>query len=73
MLIKGKVIIIQRDNLCDMITHRELLLEIDHNYNDKELYNFETMAVLEKDKAPFEFDPYSNLNVNVVLRNWITS
>ena len=26
------------------------------------------MAVLEKDKAPLDFDTYSNLNVNIILK-----
>ena len=28
------------------------------------------MVVSKKDGASFNFDPYSNLNVNVVLRKW---
>ena len=43
---------------------------IEHNCNDEEIYNFETMSILENDKAPFDFDPYSNLNMNAILKKW---
>jgi len=52
------------------ITSKGLVLEIKHNRDDKELYNFETVTTLEKAKAPFNFDPYSNLNVNPILKKW---
>jgi len=44
--------------------------EIEHGHDDEELYNFEMMVVLEKDKVTFDFDPYSNLNVNDILKKW---
>jgi len=43
------------------------LLKIEHIHDGEELYNFKTIAALEKDKAPFDFDPYPNLNVNAIL------
>ena len=58
---------IKGDNLWAIITNKWLVLEIEHNCNEEELYNFETMVVLEKDRAR-DFDPYSNLNVNVILK-----
>jgi len=45
-------------------------LEVEHSRNDEELYNFKAIAVLEKDQAPFDFDPRSNLNVNGILKKW---
>jgi len=47
---------------------KELLSEIECNYNDKEPYNFKIVAVIEKDQALFDFDPYSNLNMNAICR-----
>jgi len=69
-LIKQQVVTIVGDNLCAIITDKGLVLEINHNCNDEELYNFEMMAVFETDKVPFNFDPYSNLNVNDILKKW---
>ncbi|KAJ8422214.1 hypothetical protein Cgig2_032931 [Carnegiea gigantea] len=68
ILIKGHVITIEEDNLCVTITNKGLVLEVEYNRNDEELYNFETMAFLEKDKAPLDFDPGSNLNMNDILK-----
>jgi len=56
--------------LLAIITYKNPMLEIDHNRNDEEFYKFETEIVLEKDKLPFDFDPYSNLNVNAILTKW---
>jgi len=46
----------RRAHLHVIITNKGSVLEIEHNHNDKELYNLEIMAVLEKDQAPFNFD-----------------
>jgi len=43
------------------VINKGLVLEIEHNYNDE-------VTVLETDQAPFDLDPYSNLNVNAFLR-----
>jgi len=48
------VVIIEGDNLCATITNKGQVLEIEHNCNDEELYNFEIVVVLEMDKAPFK-------------------
>ena len=68
MLIKGQVVTIKKDDPCAIITNKAPVLEIEHNRNDEELYNFETVEVLEQNKAPYEFDPYANLNMNVILK-----
>jgi len=51
ILIKGKVVTIKGDNQCATITNKGPILEVELNQNDEELYNFETIAVLEKDQA----------------------
>lgn len=56
------------DNLCAIITNKGPLLEIDQDRNNKELYNFKMVADLEKDRAPFDFVAYSNLNANTILK-----
>ena len=68
MLTKGNMLTIEADNLCITITDKWPELETKHGHNHKELYNFETVFVLEKDKTPFDFDPYSNLSVNAILK-----
>ena len=68
MLIKRQVVTIEGDNLCAIITNKGPVLEIGHNHNYEELYNFETIITLKKDPAPFDFYPYRNLNVNVILK-----
>ena len=70
MLINGEVETIEGDNLCATITSKELALEVEHNQANEELYNFKMIAALKKDQAPFEFDPYSNLKANVILKRW---
>ena len=65
------MVIIEGDNLCATITNKGPELEIGHNYNDKELYNFERVIVLENGHAPFDFDPYSNLNVNAIIKKQV--
>jgi len=62
MLIKSEVVTVEGDNLCGTIISKGLLLEIEHDRDDEELYNFAMVAALEKNKAPFNFDPYSNVN-----------
>lgn len=57
---KGQVITIKGDSLCATITSKGPIPKIEHNCNDEKLYNFKTVAVLEKDKALFDFDPDSN-------------
>jgi len=44
------------------------VLEIEQNHNDGELNNSNMVDVFEKDQAPFDFDPHSNLNVNAILK-----
>ena len=61
---------IEGDNLGAMITSKGLLLEIKHDRDNEEFYNFEIVAALEKDKASFNFDLYSNLNLNSILKKW---
>lgn len=39
---------IKGDNLRAAITNKEPVLEIEYDRNDEELYNFETVVVLEK-------------------------
>ena len=55
-------------DLCATTTNGGLVLEIEHNGHDKELYNCETIAALEKDQVPFDFDPDSNLSLNDILK-----
>jgi len=64
------VVTIKGDNLPAIITNKGLVLEIGHNHNYEELYNFETIITLEKDLSPFGFDPYINLNMNATLKKW---
>ena len=59
---------IEGDNLFGTITDKGPVLEIKHNRYDDELYNSKTVVVLKKDKAPFNFDPYLNLNVDAILK-----
>ena len=59
MLIKGEVVNIEGDNLCSTITNKGSVLEVEHSQDDEELYNLETIAILEKDQASFDFDPCS--------------
>ena len=66
MIMKGEVVIAEGDRLYDMITNKGPVPEIEHHHDDEELYNFKTVMALEKDKAAFGSDPYSNLNVNYV-------
>jgi len=44
------------------------MLEVERRQDDEELHNFKIIAVLEKDQGRFNFDLYSNLNVNAILR-----
>ena len=67
MLLKGQGVTIEGNNLYTTITDRGLVLEIDHDRNNKEFYSIETVAIIGKGKAPFDLDPYSNLNVNAIL------
>ena len=60
--------IIKDDDLCATITKKGPVLVIEHNHNSEELYNFETVAILKKDQVPFDFDCYSNLNINNILK-----
>jgi len=64
MLIKGHVVTVKGDNLSARINNKGIVLEIEHNHNDEELNNFEIVVVVEENKTHFDFDPYSNLNVN---------
>jgi len=66
MLIKGLVVTIKEDTLSARITSKGSVLEIDHNHDDEELYNFKIITVLKNDKRPFNFDPYLNLNANAI-------
>jgi len=70
MLIKGEVVFVEGDSLCAMIISKGTVLEMEYDRNDKELYNFKTGETLKKHKAPFDFDPFSNLNVNAILKKW---
>ena len=58
MLTMVKVVTIEGDHLCATIANQNLVLEVGHGRNDEELYNFETIAILEKDQALFDFNPY---------------
>ena len=69
MLIKGEVVSIEGDNRYAIITNKESVLEVQHDRINEELYNFKTIVFLEKDQAPFDFNPYSNLNVNVISKD----
>ena len=40
MLIKGEVVTIEGDNLYATITSKGLVLEIEHDRNEEEVYNF---------------------------------
>ena len=44
------------------------IINIDHDDNDEELWGFSVSTIEAGDVSPFEFDPYSNLVVNAVLR-----
>ena len=68
MLIKEEEITIEGDSLSATIIIEGVVLEVEHSRNDEKLNNFEKMAILEKDQAPFDFNPYSNLNVNAILK-----
>lgn len=70
LLIKGEVVIIKGNNLCATITKKGPTLEVKHSWNDQEHYNFDTTVVLEKDQALFDFNPYSKLNVNAIIKRW---
>ena len=59
MLIKGEEVTIEGDTLCVIITRNGPVLEVEHSQDDEELYNLETIAILEKDQVSFDFDPYS--------------
>jgi len=61
MLIRGEVVSIEGDTLRAIITNKERVLEVAHSRTNEELCNFETITILEKDQALFDFDPYSNL------------
>ena len=49
ILVEGEVVIVERDNLCATIT-RGQVLEIEHDRDDKELYNFKMVTALENNK-----------------------
>ena len=70
MLTKGQVVTIKGDNLFATITNKGPVLEIENDYDDEELYSFEIVATLEKDRALFDFILYSSLNVNAILKIW---
>ena len=48
MLIKGQVVVIKDDNLCATIINKGSVLEMEHDCDDEELYNFETVVALKK-------------------------
>jgi len=54
--------------LCATITSESPVCKIKCIHDNAELYIFEIVAISEKDKAPFKYDPYSNLKVNVILK-----
>ena len=62
------MVTIKGHNPYATITNKEPVLKIEHDSNDEKVYNFETIAALEKDRAPFDFDPYSNLNVTAISK-----
>jgi len=62
--------VVEGNILCTTIANKGPALQTVHNPNNEELYNFEMVAVLKKDKAPFDFNPYSNLHVNAILKKW---
>jgi len=66
---KRQVAAIKGENLCAMIPNKGSVLEIEHNYNDEELYNIKTVAVYEKHQTPFDFDAYLNLHVKLSLKS----
>jgi len=39
-----------------------------HSWDDEELHNSKTIVAVEKDQASFDFNSYSKLNVNVILK-----
>ena len=50
--------------------HKGPILEIENMYDDEELQDFETVAMLEKDKTPFSFDPHSNVSAKYTLQRY---
>jgi len=68
MLVKGTILTIEGDNLRAIITYKGPILGIEHKCDDEELYNFDTIAMLEKNKVPVDFDSYSNLSINYILK-----
>ena len=58
MLVKEKVITIEIGKLHIIISNMRPVLEIGHDSHEKVLYKFKTVVVLEKDRAPFNFDPH---------------
>lgn len=67
MEIYGKVFTLEGNPMNVKIS---IILNIQHDDNYKDLYGFLTgdILVIEKDHVPFDFDSYSNLNVNVIVR-----
>ena len=45
------------------------IINIEHDENDEDLWGFTIAMLEEEDKAPFDFDPHSNLSINALLRN----
>jgi len=68
--LEGTVFIIEEDYLCTTITHRGPVVEIELKWDDEEFYGVDTMAMLEKDKAPLDFSLYFNLGANYTLKGW---
>jgi len=53
------MVTIEGDNLlCVTIINKGQMLEVKHSRDDEEMYNFKIIAALEKDQAPFDFDPH---------------
>ena len=49
--------------------HVQPIINIEHDENDEDLWGFTVAMLEEEDKAPFDFDPHSNLSINALLRN----
>ena len=43
------------------------IINMEHDENDEDLWGFTIAMLEEEDKAPFDFDPHSNMSINALL------
>jgi hypothetical protein len=44
------------------------VIHVEHDEQDEDLWGFNVSMIAEEDKVPFDFNPYSNLVINALLR-----